>query len=157
MPDELREAVSPGVIVRAPLRGRRVRGWVVGTAEQEEAADQELSAVVGVSGRAPVFDAPLLAAARAMARYYVHPLSSFLRLLTPPQMGRPLARRAGAGAGAGAGGGQGARDGALGPSGFTLRRLGPRENPVLHYAGAIGETLRTGRGAIVVVPEVREG
>ncbi|HWD08206.1 MAG TPA: hypothetical protein VHA57_03835, partial [Actinomycetota bacterium] len=102
VPDELREAVSVGVIVRAPLRGRRVRGWVVGTSEQDDPTGQELSAVAGVSGRAPVFDRALLDAARASARYYVHPLSSFLRLLTPAQMGRPLARRASAGAPPGA-------------------------------------------------------
>ncbi|HWD07861.1 MAG TPA: hypothetical protein VHA57_02085, partial [Actinomycetota bacterium] len=39
----------------------------------------------------------------------------------------------------------------------TLRRLGPRENAVALYADAIGAALGNGRGAIVVVPEVREG
>ncbi|MGH2717915.1 MAG: hypothetical protein ACRDJU_04990 [Actinomycetota bacterium] len=153
VPEELRGAVIPGVIVRAPLRGRRVRGWVVATDERDEStADKELAAVLGVSGPAPVFDAALLRAARAMARYYVHPLSSFLRLITPPQMGRPLARRAGAGTPA-------APPGELRvalPT-CTLRRLGPREDPVAGYVGAIAGALDRGRGAIVVVPEVREG
>ncbi len=138
----------PGVIVRAPLRGRRVRGWVLSTSGgHEDEPDEELSPIAGVSGPAPVFDVALLGTAYAMARRYVHPLSSFLHLMTPPQM---LGRSKGLPATA--------PRGTIGvEAGRTLRRLGPREDPVAIYAESIARVLAQGRGAIVVVPEVREG
>ncbi|TMK53427.1 MAG: hypothetical protein E6G66_02040 [Actinobacteria bacterium] len=145
------------MIVRAPLRGRRVRGWVLAVSQcpqtpdgaGSDAADvgDGLVDLAGVSGPAPVFDVGLLATAYAMARRYVHPLASFLHLMTPPQMlgrarGLPAAppRRSGEG-------------GAT----RTLRRLGPREDPAAIYAGTIRQALAEGRGAIVVLPEIREG
>src|SRR5439155_917422 len=41
--------------------------------------------------------------------------------------------------------------------GRTLRRLGPRDDPAALYAEAVSAALAAGLGAIVVVPEVREG
>jgi primosomal protein N' len=142
--------------VRVPLRGRRVRGWVVATSpDPGPGSTDELALIAGVSGRAPVFDEPLLAAARAMAWRFVHPLSAFLHLMTPPQMGRAMGRRAAA---------PGAAVGLSAAPPFppnagtrTLRRLGPRDDPTAAYAQAIEDVLATGRGAIVVVPEVRAG
>lgn len=132
-----------------PLRGRRVRGWVVAMAE---ALTEDLAEVAGVSGRAPVFDDMLLASARAMAHRAVHPLAAFLHLMTPPRMGRRMGR------------------GTEGPADAdhdvqlefplairTVRRLGPSESAVAVYEEAIGACLATGRSAIVVVPEVRAG
>ena len=72
------------MIVRAPLRGRRVRGWVLAVSEGN--SDEGLVDLAAVSGPAPVLDVGLQATAYAMARYYVYPLSSFLHLMTPPQM-----------------------------------------------------------------------
>lgn len=152
VPACLHAAVRPGVLVRVPLRGRRVRGWVVATSEATDVDDGELSEIAGISGPAPVFDEALLAMARVMARRYVHPLQAFLRLVTPPQMGRRMGRRATAEgqvtAPPGDGGGSGSR---------SLRRLGPREDPVGIYRDLISETLARGHGAVVVVPELREG
>src|SRR5207244_1904687 len=147
----------PAMVVRAPLRGRRVRGWVLAVSQGPQNPDgagsdtadagDGLVDLAGVSGPAPVFDVGLLGTAYAMARRYVHPLSSFLHLMTPPQMlgrarGLPAAppRRSG---------GPGATR--------TLRRLGPREDPAAIYAGAIRQALAEGRGAMVVLPEFGGG
>ncbi|MEA2591499.1 MAG: hypothetical protein QOD62_1330 [Actinomycetota bacterium] len=139
------------MIVRAPLRGRRVRGWVLAVSPGPEVGDGDtgdgLVDLAGVSGPAPVFDVGLLGTAYAMARRYVHPLSSFLHLVTPPQM---LGRAKGSPATPPRRGGEtgGTR---------TLRRLGPREDPAALYAGMIRRALAEGRGVIVVLPEIREG
>jgi primosomal protein N' (replication factor Y) len=141
------------MIVRAPLRGRRVRGWVLAVSQCSQTADGAADAgdglvdLAGVSGPAPVFDVALLATAYAMARRYVHPLSSFLHLMTPPQM---LGRARGLPAT------PPRRSGEAGAT-RTLRRLGPREDPAAIYAGTIRQALAEGRGAIVVLPEIREG
>lgn len=135
----------PGMIVRAPLRGRRVRGWVL--AVSEGSSDDGLVDLAAVSGPAPVFDVGLLAAAYALARRYVHPLSSFLHLMTPPQM---LGRATGAPA-------VPSRPARQSVPTCTLRRLGPREDPAALYGGLIRDALAQGRGAIVVLPEIREG
>ena len=145
IPEALAGRVVPGMIVRAPLRGRRVRGWVLTVSEGN--SDEGLVDLAAVSGPARVFDVGLLGTAYAMARRYVHPLSSFLHLVTPPQM---LGRAKGSPATPPRRGGEtvGTR---------TLRRLGPREDPAALYAGMIRRALAEGRGAIVVLPEIREG
>jgi primosomal protein N' (replication factor Y) len=151
IPEALAERVVPGMIVRAPLRGRRVRGWVLALSEGPEVPEGDtgdgLVDLAGVSGPAPVFDVGLLATAYAMARRYVHPLSSFLHLMTPPQM---LGRARGLPA-------RPPRRGGQAGATRTLRRLGPREDPAALYAGMIRRVLAEGRGAIVVLPEIREG
>jgi primosomal protein N' (replication factor Y) len=148
IPEALAGRVVPGMIVRAPLRGRRVRGWVLAVSQcPSDDVDDGLADLAGVSGPAPVFDVGLLATAYAMARRYVHPLSSFLHLMTPPQM---LGRARGLPA-------TPPRRGGEGGATRTLRRLGPREDPAAIYAGMIRQALAEGRGAIVVLPEIREG
>jgi primosomal protein N' len=134
------------MIVRAPLRGRRVRGWVLAVSQSPEAADG-LVDLAAVSGPGPVFDVGLLGTAYAMARRYVHPLSSFLHLMTPPQM---LGRAKGIPAAPSRPAGQAVAT-------RTLRRLGPREDPAAVYGTLIRAALEQGRGAIVVLPEIREG
>lgn len=144
VPPPLEERVRIGSIVRVPLRSRRVRGWVVSVDFPGE-PPKGLVPVAAVSGRGPVFDAGLLAMARTLSRWYVQPLSSFLALFTPVRLGRraalwperhPGERTAGS---------------------RTLLRLGPGEDPLERYAEAISAQLSGGRGAIVAVPEVREG
>lgn len=136
------------MIVRAPLRGRRVRGWVMAVSEPQAGdSDEGLADLAGVSGPAPVFDVGLQAAARALARRYVHPLSSFLHLMTPPQM---LGRAKGLPAG------PPRQAGAMAAT-RTLRRLGPREDPAALYERLIRPVQAEGCGAIVLLPEIREG
>lgn len=143
VPEKLEPRLRVGSIVRVPLRGRRVRGWVVGVHREEPAPDgtQEM---IAVAGRGPVFDEVLLEVARDLARRCVHPLASFLRLFTPPNIGRageiPEVRT-----GEGPGGSR------------TLWRIGAADEPAERYAEVIGGALAAGGGAIVVIPEVREG
>jgi primosomal protein N' len=179
VPPRLAGALSVGSIVRVPLRGRRVRGWVVGVRAATE-MPETLVPVAAVSGAAPVFDEALLSALGALARRYVQPLAAFLRLVTPGRMGGshglpgdgaselnfglqkpsrpkltpPPLYRAAAGLAPeiGAPG--------LAPGGVpsrVLRRLGPREDPLGIYVDLVERGLRRGLGAIVVVPEVGEG
>src|SRR5207253_10949195 len=62
IPEALAGRVVPGMIVRAPLRGRRVRGWVLAVSEGPQNPDgagidtaDGLADLAGVSGPAPLF------------------------------------------------------------------------------------------------------
>ena len=77
--------VGVGSIVRVPLGGRRVRGWVVSQGERER---RRLRDILGVSGDLPVFDRPLLDVLRWAASRYVAPLSTLLAKSTPPNLPR---------------------------------------------------------------------
>lgn len=99
--------------------------------------------MASVSGVGPVFDQPLLEALEELARRQLHPLSSFLGLVTPPRLGRfqPFdihLQEAGVGH-------------------VLYWRLGPDEDPVPSYIEMIQEKLEVGLGSIVAVPEVAEG
>lgn len=140
VPEKLRERAEVGRIVRVPIRGRRVRGWIV---RLEEGAPGDLAEVASVGGRAPVFDLPLLEAARRLSRRFVHPLSQFLRLMTPENAGRFHASPA--------------QRAIVAEAEHRLVRLAPAEDPVPLYEEAIDRALRLGLGAIVAVPEIKEG
>lgn len=83
VPDGL--TLQVGDLVRVPLGGRRVRGWVVATCEPERPG---LRAVVGRSGDLPVFDRDLLGVLRWTAAHYVAPLAAVLAKATPPNLPR---------------------------------------------------------------------
>lgn len=143
VPEKLSHRIAVGSIVRVALRARRVRGWVVSRWEGE--AGEDTQPLLAVSGRGPVFDGELLEAARISARRYLHPLASFLRLMTPPRLGR-------------------ARDGLRPQSSaraegtrLVLNRTAPGEDPLPFYESFIAEELAAERSVIVCVPEVREG
>jgi primosomal protein N' (replication factor Y) len=72
-----------GSLVRVPLGGRRVRGWVVAAGLPER---DGLKAVLGRSGDLPVFDVKLLQVLRWAAAHYVAPFSSLLAKATPPNL-----------------------------------------------------------------------
>jgi primosomal protein N' len=143
VPPELAGRIRVGSMVRVPLRSRRVRGWVVGVSEVEE-TPQGLVSIAAISGRGRVFDSKLLRMAESLARSYVQPLSSFLALFTPPRVGRPV---------------QTWPEPDWEPAEGTkkLVRLGPGDDPVDRYAESIARELEVGRGALIAVPEVREG
>ncbi len=80
-------AVTVGSIVRVPLGGRRVRGYVTGLRSGEV---DKLKAILRVSSPTPVFDATLLETLRSIAVHYVAPLSVVLAKTAPPNLpGRP--------------------------------------------------------------------
>ncbi|MDX1468811.1 MAG: hypothetical protein R3258_05680 [Acidimicrobiia bacterium] len=85
IPESLAGSVTVGSIVRVPLSGRRVRGWVV---ELGVPADRELREISSVSGATSVFDRRLLAALDWAANHYVAPLSVVLAQASPPNLPR---------------------------------------------------------------------
>ncbi len=74
-----------GAIVRVPLGGRRVRGWVVAESDGDAA---RLKSVLARSGDLPVFDARFLQVMRWAAIRYVAPLAAVLNKATPPNLPR---------------------------------------------------------------------
>jgi len=87
VPDGL--PVEVGSVVRVPLGGRRVRGWVVATGVP---SSRNLREILSLSGDVPVFGRSLLGVLRWAAARYVAPLSAMLAKATPPN----VARRVGA-------------------------------------------------------------
>jgi len=86
IPDTLGE-VSVGSIVRVPLGGRRVRGYVVDLREIEPGG-RPLKDIMAVSGDYPVFDERLLQTLRWCAIHYVAPLGAVLGRAAPPNLPR---------------------------------------------------------------------
>ncbi|MEX2424788.1 MAG: hypothetical protein WD990_12495 [Acidimicrobiia bacterium] len=80
VPDDL--AVRPGLLVRVPLGGRRVRGYVLDVEDAEDLSG--LKPIGALSGDQPVFDSALLDTLRWAAHHYVTPLSTMLERAAPP-------------------------------------------------------------------------
>ncbi len=86
------QSVSVGSVVRIPLGGRKVRGFVVNL---ESGTHEGLKALRGVSGDLPVFDEKLLETLRWAALHYVTPLAGMLAKSAPPNLprrGQPSSR-----------------------------------------------------------------
>ncbi len=98
LPDTVGDA-PVGSIVRVPLGGRRVRGWVVDILGSAPTAG--LRALLSRSGDQPIFDEKLLEVLRWGALHHVAPLAGVLPRAGPPNLprGRPGARRAAAATG----------------------------------------------------------
>jgi primosomal protein N' (replication factor Y) len=79
------EALAVGTIVRVPLGGRVVRGYVVG---EGKSGHQKLKNVRSISGERPIFDEALLEALRWAATHYVAPLAVLLGRSAPPNLPR---------------------------------------------------------------------
>jgi primosomal protein N' (replication factor Y) (superfamily II helicase) len=75
--------IQIGSLVRVPLGGRRVRGYVV---EIGERPPERLKPIAGISGRMPVFDRPLRDALVWAAHYYVAPVAVMLERAAPPNL-----------------------------------------------------------------------
>lgn len=85
IPQYLSNDLSLGSIVRVPLSGRRVRGWVV---EMSKNREGPLKDIAGISGELPVFDHDLLESLLWAAHHYVAPVSALLSRATPPNLPR---------------------------------------------------------------------
>jgi primosomal protein N' (replication factor Y) len=81
VPEDLAEQVSGGTIVRVPLQGRRVRGWIVEEAGRRPPPDVTLRAIAGVSGWGP--PAPVIELARWAAWRWAGRTATFLRTASP--------------------------------------------------------------------------
>jgi primosomal protein N' (replication factor Y) len=78
-----------GAIVRVPLGGRRVRGFVTGMRTvAEDTAPKRLKDVASRSGTLPVFDSRTLQTLRWAAIHYVGPLATVLSRTAPPNVPR---------------------------------------------------------------------
>lgn len=86
IPEHLAPDLSVGSIVRVPLSGRRVRGWVVEIADK----DGNLKDITGISGALPVFDRGLQKSLLWTARHYVAPVSTLLSRASPPNLPRRI-------------------------------------------------------------------
>ncbi|MGB7860025.1 MAG: hypothetical protein WBM90_05970, partial [Acidimicrobiia bacterium] len=89
MPDHLSDEIEIGRIVRVPLSGRKVRGWVV---QVDEAPKRRLKEIAGISGDCAVFDEGLLESLRWAAHHYVAPVSVLLSRAAPPNLPRRSAQ-----------------------------------------------------------------
>ena len=78
--------VDVGAVVRVPLGGRTVRGFVVGL---ESGDGENLKAIRARSGKTAVFNERLLQSLRWAAHHYVAPLSVLLRRAAPPNIPAP--------------------------------------------------------------------
>ncbi len=87
VPDELRSSVVVGSIVRVPLQGRRVRGWVVATSEVP-ATTVPLRDVVEVVSLGP--SPEVVAAAGVAAWRYAGRIRPLLVAASPPRIVRAL-------------------------------------------------------------------
>jgi len=96
VPASLAAEVRVGSIVRVPLHGRRVRGWVVALPEEAETG-RRLLPIAKVSSVGPPAD--VLALAEWAAWRWAGPVTRFLRTASPPGAVRELPPAAGPGRG----------------------------------------------------------
>ncbi len=84
-------SVSVGSIVRVPLGGRRVRGYVTGL---RIGGTSGLKPLIRVSSKTPVFDERFLESLRGLAVHYVAPLAVVLGKAAPPNLpGSPRSKQ----------------------------------------------------------------
>ncbi|CAN5728077.1 hypothetical protein BH20ACT4_BH20ACT4_00750 [soil metagenome] len=150
VPDELRPALQLGDVVRVPLHGRRVGGWVLGIAAHDgQVAVDRLRPIAKITGRGPQPDVVELAR-WAQKRWAARGLRPFLGVASPPRavtsVPCPAARVA-----APAPEPRDARAAELLAEGGGVLRVGPNADlvPVVSAAMALGP-------ALVVVPGVDE-
>ncbi len=79
------QSVSIGSIVRVPLGGRKVRGFVTSL---DRGSPTGLKTIRGVSGDMPVFDEKLLETLRWAALHYVAPMAGMIGKSAPPNLPR---------------------------------------------------------------------
>lgn len=128
--------LTVGAVVRVPLGGRRVRGWVVALGEPPR---PRLREILARSGEVAVFDRALLGVLRWAAMHYVSPVSAMLAKATPPNLARGAAAP-------------------IGPRGSHHRTrliVGPAPWDDM-VAEVLAPVLGAGRSAIVVAPTVAE-
>jgi len=90
IPEELREQVRIGCLVRVPFGRRRARGFVFGLADRSEYPN--LKAIESVEEGPPLFDARMLRLARWIADYYAAPFESAIAAILPAAVRREGAK-----------------------------------------------------------------
>jgi primosomal protein N' (replication factor Y) len=87
VPAEVADTVEIGTIVRVPLHGRRVRGWVVTTGAEPEAPVERLRPLLAAVSAGPNVD--VVALTRFAAWRWAGPRTTFLRAASPPNVVAP--------------------------------------------------------------------
>jgi primosomal protein N' (replication factor Y) (superfamily II helicase) len=87
--DDAADVVRVGTIVRVPLHGRRVRGWVIADDVEPEADASQLRPLAKVVSAGPPAD--VVALCRWAAWRYAGPLALVLRAASPPNVVPPSA------------------------------------------------------------------
>jgi primosomal protein N' (replication factor Y) len=155
IPQHLSKDVRIGSILRVPLGGRRVRGYVIGLDPDREG---KLKEILGVSGEEPVFDADLLQSLRWAANHYVGPMSVLLDKAAPPTLPGRLTPVDAAPVAAGAGAGSPIEE-------FVTSAVAGKRRPVtsyvVHWADVdwpkmVAPVAASVRSGLVLVPTVRE-
>lgn len=152
MPDKLDE-LAIGDIVRVPVGGRRVRGYVTAIGDGEP--ERPLRAVISRSGSWGVFGRSMLESLRWVSTHYVAPLSTVLSRCAPPNLPRTNPKAATSVFAAEPGpltnwGERQIRSGRTRP-GYLLTG-----DPIPGAVSAIGPVLATGQNVIVTAPTVVE-
>lgn len=152
MPDKLRD-LSIGDIVRVPVGGRRVRGYVTAIGNGE--AERPLRPVISRSGSWSVFGRSMLESLRWVSTHYVAPLSTVLSRCAPPNLARTNPKAMTSAFAAEPGpltlwGERQVRSGRTRP-GYLLTG-----DPLPGAVSAIGPVLDAGRNVIVTAPTVVE-
>ncbi|MGH8874685.1 MAG: hypothetical protein ACRDVM_05460, partial [Acidimicrobiia bacterium] len=148
IPDGLR--VEVGSLVRVPLGGRTVRGFVV---DVKEGSPEGLKPLRGVSGQGPVFGGRLLEVLRWAARHYVAPVAVLLGRSAPPNL--PPGK-------APAGGGEVEARGSSPVPAVTEASAGGKKVPAVYLLqgsdpgvwlpATVGPVLRAGRSVLLMAP-----
>ena len=90
MPSERAEEIGVGSLVRIPLGGRRVRGFVVETTPNPPRPPDKLRPVGPLVMKPSLFDQDLLAALTWAANRYVAPMAVLLERALPPNLANRL-------------------------------------------------------------------
>ena len=146
--------VSVGTVVRVPLGGRRVRGYVV--AVEDDDGSSKLKDIAAVSGDQPVFGEALLDSLRWAAQHYVTPLSTMLERAAPPNNPRQPPGRVHPPPAA-----EGDPFADIVTAGVQGRRIPPTvvlaaQPPVARLAATAASLLSSGRSTIVVTATSQE-
>lgn len=152
IPEEME--LSVGSIVRVPLGGRRVRGYVTGLRSGDTG---RLRSVLRMSSQVPVFNHSMLESLRALAVHYVAPLAVVLAKTAPPNLPRAMKQRRGPAI-------EWEGDSPLPEvTGAVAGRRHPRAHFLLGrkpwdevVLGLVAPVLKAGRSAMVVMPTVSE-
>lgn len=154
--------VQIGSIVRIPLGGRKVRGFVVGIRRGSPGA-RELKEIVGISGDLPGFDVVHLETLRWAALHYVAPVAALLPRSMPPNLPRAEKPRTGSPESefspvVGIGSSPLAHATAAAAAGKRIRPqyLVRRRLDVAALSELVGDVLDVGRSVMVVAPTVVE-
>ncbi|MET1133014.1 MAG: primosomal protein N' [Aeromicrobium sp.] len=166
IPDDLADAVVPGCRIKVRFAGRLVDGYVLELAQDSD-HEGKLAPIAKVVSSEPVLTPAIARLARQIADRYAGTAADVLRLAIPPRHARaeahPPAEPAPAPPDIGSASWHAYLHGAAyvealaaGDSPRAVLNVLPRHEPERAVAEAVSAVVRSGRGAVVCVPDVRE-